>query len=113
MDLVGILIGIIGASIVLAIILIYWLKRPYSKPVVKVGKIIDKYEIKGSTEASSLSNFGGFTFYTIPDSFNILVLMENGDKTTFRISKEKYDLFEIDDSVKVTEYSRIRRVVEK
>ena len=113
MDLVGILIGIIGASIVLAIILIYWLKRPYSKPVVKVGKIIDKYEIKGSDKEVYLSSFGGFTFYTIPNSFNILVLMKNGDKTVFRISKEEYDLWEIDDSVKVTEYSKIKRVVEK
>ena len=112
MDLVGILICIIGASIVLAIILIYWLRRPYSEPVVKVGKIIDKYEIKGSIEASSLSNFGGFTCYSIPDSFNILILMEKGDKTVFRVPKEKYDVWEIDDSVKVTEYSRIKRVVE-
>ena len=113
MDLIGILIGITGASIVLAISLIYWLKRPYSEPVVKVGKIIDKYEIKGSDKEVYLNSFGGFTFYTIPDSFNILVHMENGGKTVFRVSKEKYDAWEIDDSVKVTEYSKIKRVVEK
>ena len=113
MDLVGILIGIIGASIVLAIILIYWITKPYSEPIITVGKIIDKYEIKGSDEEVYLSSFGGVTFYTIPDSFNVLVLIENGDKTVFRVSKEKYDVWEIDDSVNVTEYSQIKRVVEK
>jgi len=84
------------------------LTRPYSEPIVTVGKIIDKYEIKGSDNELRLSNFGGCTFYYIPDSLNFLVFMENGDKNSFRISKEKYDVLEIDDSVKVIEYSQVK-----
>ena len=113
MGLIEVMIAIIGAIIVLTISLIYWLAKPYSEPIVTKGKIIDKYEVTGSADELSLSDFGGFAVYNIPDSFNILVLMENGNKTSFKISNEKYDTLEIHDSVKVTEYSQIRKVVEK
>ena len=113
MGLVEMMIGIIGATIVLAISLIYWLTKPYSEPIVTKGKIIEKYEIKGSAHVLSLSNFGGFTIYNIPDSFNILALMENGDKSLFKVSKDKYDVLEIDDSIKFIEYSQIRKMLEK
>ena len=113
MDLFEVMIGIIVAITALTISLIYWLIKPYPEPIVTKGKIIDKYEVKGRTSASSLTNLGDFTVYYIPDSFNIMVLMENGDKTAFQISREKYDTLEIDDSVKVTEYSQIKKLVEK
>ena len=113
MGLAEVMVGFLGLIVVSAISLIYWLIRPYSEPVVKEGKIVDKYEIKGNVEALTLSGFGEFRQYIIPDSFNILVLMENRDKTTFRISKEKYDALEVGDSVTVTEYSQVKRMVEK
>jgi len=113
MGLFEVMIGIIVALTALTISLTYWLAKPYSEPIVTKGKIIDKYEVKGSADSLSLTNLGEFTVYYIPDSFNILVLMENGDKITFQISREKYDTLEIDDSVKVTEYSQIKKLVEK
>jgi len=107
------MIGIIGAFIVLTISSIYWLTKTHSEPIITVGKIINKYEIKGTAEALSYSDFGGYAVLNIPDSFKISVLMENGDNILFKISKEKYDVLEIYDSVKVIEYSQIRKVVEK
>ena len=105
-ELVGITIGIIGA-----ISLIYGRTRPYSEPIITVGKTIDKYETKGSNNEIRLSNFGCCTFYYIPDSFNLLVFMENGDKNSFRISKEKYDVLEIDDSARALTTSCSRPAV--
>ena len=113
MGLAEVMVAIIVAIIILTFSLAYWLAKPYPEPIVKEGKIIDKYEVKGRADALSLSDFGGFTRYNILDSFNILVLMKNRDKNSFQISKEKYDTLEIGDSVKVTEYSQIRKVVEK
>ena len=113
MGLIEVMVAIIGTIIILTISLIYWLTKPYSEPIVTVGKIIDKYEVTGSADELSLSDFGGFVVYNVPDSFNILVLMENGDKNSFKISKEKYDTLEIEDFVKVMEYSQMRKVVEK
>ena len=111
MGLFEVLAAIIGAIIVLIISLVYRLSKPYSEPIVTEGKIVDKYEITASANELSLIDYGGY--YNMPHTFLIRVLMENGDKTSFRISQEKYDVFEIDDSVKVIEYSQLKRVVEK
>jgi len=106
-----VLVALIGAITVSIIILVYRITRPYPEPIVTKGKIVDKYEIDAGATEVSYSDYGGY--YVIPHTFHILVLMENGDKNSFRISNKQYDGFEIDDSVKVIEYSLIKRVVEK
>ena len=110
MGLFEVLLAIVGAISVSVILLVYRLTRPYPEPIVTEGKIVDKYEIAAGATELSLRDYGGY--YIIPQSFHILVLMEEGDKNSFRVSAEKYDDFEIGDSVKVIEYSHLKRVVE-
>jgi len=109
-ELVALLLGIIC---VFTISYALFLIRPYSKPIVTKGKIVDKYTISETKYCNAPFPGGSTSMPAIIQTFRIVILSEKGCETRMRVEEKKYNALELGDPVEITEYSRIKRTVEK
>jgi len=110
-ELVLIFVGIIC---VLIIGYGLFLMKPYPEPIVTKGKIVDKYTLPEVKCYTVIFPSGGYTSMLVDiESLHIVILSEKGCKTKIRVGEEKYNSLEIDDLVKIMEYSRTKTIVEK
>ena len=84
--------------------------KPYSEPIVTEGKIVEKYTFPDDSIYHTL------TFWRLPiiiPQFYIVTLSEKGYRTKISVGEKKYSSLEVDDSVEITEHSRLKKTVEK
>ena len=96
------------ASLLCVFIISYglFLMRPYPEPIITEGKIVEK-----------IMSLDEVTHHTpmpyLMQMLYIVILLNNGRMTKIRVGAEKYDSLKVDDPVKITEYSRIKIILEK
>ena len=113
MDLIELIV--IFAGIICVSIISYglFLIKPYPEPIITEGKIVEKYTLDEVKCFTAAFPSGSTSMPVTVQTLLIAILTEKECKTKIRVEKEKYDSLEIDDPVEITEYSRIKKMVEK
>lgn len=115
MDLIELMASFVGIICVFIISYGLFLMKPHPEPIITEAKIVDKYTLPVDVTCHTLAYPGASMSLTpvIIQTFHIVVLSNKERRTMIRIGKEEYDTLEVDDPVEITEYSRIKKIMEK